>query len=149
MQSCITVRWKQLHHMHLFLADPCLNCLEGSTVRSCGDFSNCKSKTKLNEFLKKKKTWAWGRIASLCKGYRGGLNINRHPLAKLQGPEEPLPRRTDKAHEAHVLGEGKKQQQCQDFSLLGCSGAMLCGILCGMFTQVSGPTGWSFSIVDW
>ena len=33
MQSCIAVRWTQLHHMHLFLADPCVNCLEKSVKR--------------------------------------------------------------------------------------------------------------------
>ena len=53
-------------------------------------------------FEVKKMTGAWGRIALHCKGYRGGPNINRHPLAKQQGPEEPLPRRTDKAHGTHM-----------------------------------------------
>ena len=38
MQSCITVRWKQLYHMHLFLAEPCLNCLECFWIFFC-DFN--------------------------------------------------------------------------------------------------------------
>ena len=70
----------------------------------------------------KKKDRGEGKDNFALQKLSGGPNINRHPLAKQQGPEEPLPRRTDKAHRTHVLGEGKKQR-CQDFGLLGCSSA--------------------------
>ena len=73
-------------------------------------------------FEVKKKDRGEGKDNFALQKLSGGPNINRHPLAKQQGPEEPLPRRTDKAHRTHVLGEGKKQQ-CQDFGLLGCSSA--------------------------
>jgi len=42
----------------------------------------------------KKKTGAWGRIALATQKLPGYPNINRHPLAKEQGPGEPLLRRT-------------------------------------------------------
>ena len=95
---------------------------EESTIRSCADFSYVHKQDKI-EFWSEKEDRGEGKDSFALQKLSGGPNINCHPLAKQQGPEEPLPRRIGKAHRTHVLGEGKKQQRCQDFGLLSCSGA--------------------------